>query len=148
MLEPADAQLSHVLAFLRELWALDHALGSTSKKMHDRLGITAQQRMTLRFIGRFPGINARDLARLLHVERSTLSLGLKRLEHRKLIVRRLDPADRRRSFITLTREGRRFDHPTTGTVERALERALRASPAKDIETVRAFIRRLVTNLEE
>ena len=55
-------KLEPALAFLRELWALDHALGSTSKRMFDRIGITAPQRMVLRFVGKYPGISATELA--------------------------------------------------------------------------------------
>ena len=56
-----EKSLEPALAFLRELWALDHALGSTSKRMHDRMGITAQQRMFLRFVGKYPRITTGDL---------------------------------------------------------------------------------------
>jgi DNA-binding MarR family transcriptional regulator len=140
-------RLEPALAFLRELWALDHALSSTSKKMHDRMGITAEQRMVLRFIGKFPGTTAGELAAMLHVEKSTLSLALKRLEEKGLVVRPRDASDARKTRVLLTKEGRRFDRPAVGTVERAVERALRATKSKDIETVRAFFQRLVRLLE-
>lgn len=57
--------LEPALTFLRELWALDHALGSASKRMHDRMGITAEQRMVFRFVGKFPGMTAAELASIL-----------------------------------------------------------------------------------
>ena len=135
------------LAFLRELWALDHALGSTSKRMHDRMGITAQQRMFLRFVGKYPQITAGDLAAILHVEKSTLSLALKRLEKRGLVARRRDSADARKAPIVLTAAGRAFDRPGPGTVERAVQGALRATKPRDVEVVRSFLQRLVLLLE-
>ena len=70
-----EKPLEPALAFLRELWALDHALGSTSKRMHDRMGITAEQRMVLRFVGKSPRMTAGELASMLHVEKSTLADG-------------------------------------------------------------------------
>ena len=139
--------LEPALAFLRELWALDHALGSTSKLMHDRMGITAQQRMFLRFVGIYPQITAGDLAAILHVEKSTLSLALKRLEKRGLVARRHDTADARKAPIVLTAAGRAFDRPALGTVERAVRRALRATKPRDLEIVRSFLQRLVLLLE-
>ena len=87
MAHPREDKLEPALTFLRELWALDHALGSTSKRMLDRMGITGPQRMVLRFVGKFPGISGGELAALLHLEKSTLSLTLSRLEERGLIVR-------------------------------------------------------------
>lgn len=142
-----EAPLEPALAFLRELWALDHALGSTSKRMHDRMGITAQQRMLLRFIGKFPRITAGELASILHVEKSTLSLALTRLEARGLVTRRRDTEDARKTRIVLTAEGRRFDRPAIGTVERAVRSALRATRGRDVETIRSFLQRLVRLLD-
>jgi DNA-binding MarR family transcriptional regulator len=144
----ATTKLEPALAFLRELWALDHALGSTSKRMLDRMGITAQQRMVLRFIGKFPRATARELAEMLHVEKSTLSPALKRLEERGLVMRLRDAADSRKSHVVLTAAGRKFDRPTVGTVERAVERALQASSRREIDCVRTFFQRLVQLLEE
>jgi DNA-binding MarR family transcriptional regulator len=141
------APLEPALVFLRELWALDHALGSTSKRMLARMGITAEQRMLLRFVGKFPEMTAGELAVLLHLEKSTLSLGLKRLEAKGLITRRRDDRDARKAHLALTRAGRKFDRPTVGTVERAVQRALGATKPRDVEIVRAFLQRLVTLLE-
>lgn len=143
---PWDDRLEPALAFLRELWALDHALGSTSKRMHDRMGITAQQRMVLRFVGKCPNITAGELATLLHVEKSTLSTALKRLETRGLITRNVDAHDNRRISIVLTTAGRKFDRPTVGTVERAVRQTLDATEFGEIEVVRLFLQRLVSNL--
>lgn len=142
-----DKPLEPALAFLRELWALDHALGSTSKRMHDRMGITAQQRMFLRFVGKYPRINAGDLASILYVEKSTLSLALKRLEKRGLVACHRDNTDARRTLIELTAAGRAFNRPALGTVERAVRRALRTTTPRDVEAVRAFLQRLVLLLE-
>lgn len=138
--------LEPALAFLRELWALEHALGSTSKHMLDTMGITAQQRMVLRFIGKYPGVNAVDLAAMLHVEKSTLSIALKRLEERKLVTRQRDAVDGRRASLELTRQGRKFDRPAVGTVERGVARALAATSERDRAAVRLFLQLLVRYL--
>lgn len=143
-----EPELEPALQFLRELWALDHALGSMSKRMHDRMGITAEQRMVLRFVGKFPGTSAVELARMLHVEKSTLSLGLKRLENKRLITRSRDEIDARKSCVLLTTSGRRFARPASGTVEQAVERALQSMRRKDIDVVRLFLQSLVGFLED
>ncbi len=142
-----DETLEPALCFLRELWALDHALGSTSKRMHDQMGITAQQRMILRFVGKYPSITAAELATMLHLEKGTLSLALKRLEDRGLLARRRDAKDGRKTPIVLTARGRRFDRPAVGTVERAVRKALRATPEAEVKTTRLFLQRLVRFLE-
>jgi DNA-binding MarR family transcriptional regulator len=142
-----EVSLEPALAFMRELWALDHALGSTSKLMLDRMGITAQQRMVLRFIGKFPHITAGELASMLHIEKGTLSLALRRLEDRKLVARERDREDARKTHIVLTRRGRQFDRPAVGTIEKAVQSVLDTTRPKDVAAVRSFLQRLVRLLE-
>lgn len=117
-------QLGEVLEFMRLLWAVDHGLQSTSKRMEATLGITGPQRLVLRLVGRFPGITAGALAQILHVHPSTLTGVLKRLEKRGLIERKSDPLDGRKALFALTETGRALDIPSTGTVEAAVQRAL------------------------
>jgi MarR family transcriptional regulator, organic hydroperoxide resistance regulator len=143
-----EEALEPALVFLRELWALDHALASTSKRMHHRMGITAEQRMVLRFIGKSPGTTAADLAALLRIEKSTLSFTLKRLEQRGLVTRSRDAFDARKSRIALTMNGRAFDRRTVGTVERAVARVLGVTKPRELEVVRSFLQKLVRSLED
>src|SRR5690606_29786655 len=79
--------LGEVLDFMRLLWSIDHGLQTTSKRMEALLGITGLQRMVLRLVGRFPGISAGNLARILHVHPSTLTGVLKRLEEKQFVTR-------------------------------------------------------------
>ena len=44
------------LEFIRLLWKVDHELHSVSKRMISRFGLTAPQRLAVRFIGREPGL--------------------------------------------------------------------------------------------
>src|SRR5262245_47820556 len=105
---PRDLALGPVLEFMRLLWAVDHGLQSTSKKMRAALGITAPQRLVVRIVARHPGIAAGDLAALMHVHPSTLTGVLARLERRRLLARERDPADGRRARLRLTPSGRRL----------------------------------------
>ena len=50
----AVPKMGPVLEFMRVVWALDHALQKTSKRMETMLGITAPQRLVVRILGRFP----------------------------------------------------------------------------------------------
>ena len=117
-------ELGEVLEFMRLLWAVDHGLQSTSKRMESTMGITGPQRLVLRLVGRFPGITAGNLAQILHVHPSTLTGVLKRLEKRGLLERKSDPLDGRKALFALTDSGRELDVPSTGTVESAVQRVL------------------------
>ncbi|MBX7096298.1 MAG: MarR family transcriptional regulator [Myxococcaceae bacterium] len=92
--------------------------------MERRIGVTAQQRLIVRCVGAFPGMNAGQLARLLHLDPGTISAALGRLEAKRLLTRRSDAADRRRVTLRLTARGRALDVPTKGTAEEAVEELL------------------------
>lgn len=133
--KPKGPPLGEVLEFMRLLWAVDHGLQSTSKRMESTLGMTGPQRLVLRLVGRFPGITAGTLAQILHVHPSTLTGVLKRLEKRGLLERRSDPLDGRKALFALTEAGKALDIPSTGTVEAAVQRALaRMSRARILNT--------------
>jgi MarR family transcriptional regulator, organic hydroperoxide resistance regulator len=121
---PALPALGHTLEFMRLIWAIDHGLQTTSKRMAASIGVTGRQRLVIRIVGRFPGISAGKLASTLHVHPSTLTGVLKRLEREGLINRRSDPRDARRTALGLAPQGRRLDMATAGTVESAVEHVL------------------------
>ena len=122
--EKKGPPLGEVLEFMRLLWAVDHGLQSTSKRMESTLGLTGPQRLVVRLVGRFPGITAGRLAQIMHVHPSTLTGVLKRLEKRGLLERKSDPLDGRKALFALTETGRTLDVPSPGTVEAAVARAI------------------------
>jgi DNA-binding MarR family transcriptional regulator len=128
--EAKGPPLGAVLDFMRLLWAVDHALQSTSKRMESAFGLTGPQRLVVRIVGRFPGIAAGRIAGILHVHPSTLTGVLKRLESRGVLQRRPDPRDARRALFMLTNKGRKLDTIRTGTVEQAVRRVLLKDPEK------------------
>lgn len=146
---PVTAQkpLGDVLEFLRTLWALNHALESTSRRMKRQLGVTGPERMVVRLVGRYPGISAGDLARILHVHPSTLTGLLKRLAARGILTRTADARDGRRALFALTRQGAPLDGVKRGTVEAAIRAALGALPAREVRAAVAVLERLTRTLE-
>jgi DNA-binding MarR family transcriptional regulator len=119
-----DGSLGATLDFMRELWAFDHALRVASKGMRARLGVTGPQRLAIRLVGQFPGLSAGDLARLMHVDKSTLTGIIDRLARRALLARRPDPRDARRMRLRLTAAGKRLTRPRACTIEAGVQRAL------------------------
>jgi DNA-binding MarR family transcriptional regulator len=132
-------ELGEVLEFLRLIWAVDHGLHRASKRTEAELGVTGPQRLVLRIVGRFPGIPAGHLAKLLHVHPSTLTGVLQRLEQQGLLRRRADPRDARRSLFGLTEKGRRFDLRTEGTEEAAIRAALLRSSREKVNAAREVL---------
>jgi DNA-binding MarR family transcriptional regulator len=100
----------------------------------------------VRIVGKFPGIPAGQLAKLLHVHPSTLTGILKRLEHQGLVRRRPDPRDARRLMLSLTDKGRLLDVERPGTVEAAIERALLKAEPKQVEAARLLLGSIAASL--
>jgi DNA-binding MarR family transcriptional regulator len=117
-------KLGEVLDFMRLLWAVDHGLHSTSKKMIRQVGISGPQRLVIRIVGRAPGLSAGALAKILHIHPSTLTGVLRRLELRGLIRRTADPLDGRRALLWLTPEGADLDSHEPGSVEESIAAVL------------------------
>jgi DNA-binding MarR family transcriptional regulator len=138
--------LGEELEFLRLLWAVAHRLSSTSKVMEASLGVTGLQRLVLRLVGQYPGITATRLAHILHLNSSTLTGVLKRLEQRGYVERQEDPRDARHALLSLTEGGRALDVPAEGTVEAAVQRLLLRVPAEHLSAARELLTTLADEL--
>lgn len=147
-MERSDFPLTPALEFMRTLWQLNHALERLSKRMETNLGVTAQQRMIVRCIGKFPGITSAELARQLHLDPGTISIALGRLEKKGLVKREKNDVDRRRVMLRLSPKGRGLDQPAKATVELAVEELLTASGKRSIDTTRAVLADLTRRLED
>lgn len=145
--DPEAPSLGPVLDFLRLLWEVDHALQMRSKRVAKELGVTGPQCLVLRMLGRFPGLPAGELARLLHLHPSTLTGILKRLERGGWIRRRGDPRDRRRALFGLTPRGRGLDRADPVTIEAAVLAALRDSKAAEVFAARVLLQGLARELQ-
>jgi DNA-binding MarR family transcriptional regulator len=141
-------KLEPVLDFLRIIWELNHALERTSIRMESALGLTAQQRLVIRLLGKLPGVSPAQLADLLHVDRGSITPIVKRLEARELVFRKPDVTDGRRVFLFLSTRGRKLDVPARVSVEHAVQVTLERSTAADIAAVRRVLGRLVSELDE
>jgi DNA-binding MarR family transcriptional regulator len=125
--------LGSVLSFMRLIWAVDHGLQRSSKRMAAMLGLTGPQRLAIRILGRTEGITPGALAEILHLHPSTLTGILRRLEDRGVIIRAPDPRDSRRSLLFLTPDGRKLDVLVKGTIEDAVRKVLARSSPERIE---------------
>ena len=128
---PEEAPLGETLDFMKLLWRLDHALQTASRRMGASLGVTGPQRLVLRVVGKFPGVNPGEVASVLRLHPSTVTVIVKGLERAAFVERTEDPVDRRRTRLRLTPAGRAIPASSAGTVEEAMRRTLaRVAPAE------------------
>jgi MarR family transcriptional regulator, organic hydroperoxide resistance regulator len=139
--------LSGVLGLMRLVWEVDQKLQRISSRMEGALGVTGLERFVIRIVGKFPGIPAGHLARLVHVYPSTLSGVLHRLEQRDLIRRRADVRDGRRALLGLTDRGHLLDVDTDGTVEAAVRRVFETTAPARLAAARQVLASLAMALD-
>jgi MarR family transcriptional regulator, organic hydroperoxide resistance regulator len=134
--------LGDVLDFLRLIWAVDHGLQRASRQMEMTRGITSPQRLVIRIVAKFPGIPAGHLARLLHIHPGTLTGIVQRLERQRVLRRRPDPRDGRRSLLGLTDKGLSLELETEGLVEAAVRRVMERTPPEKLQAAREVLESL------
>lgn len=141
-----EPDVDSVLEFIRLMWAVDHELHSVSKRMVGRLGLTAPQRLAVRFIGLKAGLTLGELAELLHLDPGTVTGIVKRLESAGLVSRARGEADTRRVHLALTPRGRTVNRRRKGTVEAAVRRTLEGVPPADLAAASRLLQTLAANL--
>lgn len=139
--------LGEVLSFLQLLWAIAHGLESISKRLRTSVGVTGPQRLVVRLVGQFGATSPGHLAEVLHVDPSSLTGVLHRLERARLIKRRRDPADARRAILTLTPSGRRLNNRRAGTVEASVQRTLKRFSSNEIAVARRLLNALAGEID-
>ena len=100
--------------------------------MEAATGVTAEQRVIIKVVGKYPGLAASRLAALLHLDAGTVSASLGRLERRGLVERRRGQRDKRRVTLGLTAAGRAVDQKVVGSVERTIEEVLEGANPHEV----------------
>lgn len=139
--------LDPTLDFMRLLWSIEHSLQSTSKTMASTLGITGPQRLVLKVVAQYPGISAKEVAHIVRLHPSTITGILQRLATKGLLFRAPDPVDTRRVRLRVQPAARRFTQAAKGTVESAVERALKRMPARSVAAAREVLAAIAASLE-
>ena len=129
------------------LWAINHVSHDVTLHEQSKYGVTETPAFIIQVVNEFPGISAGDLAKVLHLDPSTLTGVLQQMGQRGLLQLPPDMRDRRRLRIQLTTKGRRMSHMAVGAIEAAVSRTLsRVSPAK-LKATREVLSLLADNLD-
>ncbi len=150
---PADSlSPSHLPALgegfelMQLIWELDHELQMRSRRMKAQLGLTGPQRLVVKLVGLNPGIAAGQLAKMLHLDPSTLTGILDRLVELGALERAIDPRDRRRALFTLTARGLKMKELESGTAEAAVQAALTKLQHRDLAGFRSVVGAIIESL--
>ena len=128
------------------MWAVDHELQRVSKRMVSQIGLTAPQRLALRFIGRHPQLTLGELAAVLHLHPGTVTGIVKKLEALRLVSRTHSTDDTRRMHLMLTAEGQTVNRRHRGTVEAAVRRVVAAVTDAELDSASHVMQRVAREL--
>jgi len=110
-------------------------------------GLSSQQFWALVTLQDEPGRFQGELAERLRVDAPTASRVLAALARRKLVRSEVDPADRRRSRIHLTRAGAELARALARSAEEVRAAVVEGMTPAEIDGLRRGLRRVIANLE-
>lgn len=90
---------------LQELRRLVHGIRTASYAVEHSCGVTGAQLFVLRELSYEPGASIRRLSERTMTDASSVSVIVARLVDAGLVVRSVDPADRRKTALSLTKKG-------------------------------------------
>jgi MarR family transcriptional regulator, transcriptional regulator for hemolysin len=111
------------------------------------LGLAMSQLPVLIVLKQGKPLPQAELARIAHVEQSSMAQLLNRMERDGLVERIADPADKRSRLISLTERASRRMHKGKAIMDATVEIALQGFSAADIEQLDRLMRRINENLE-
>ena len=73
----------------------------------EQFDLTVTQWRVLAILGQYPGVSADEVCQHSEMDKVAVSRAVRRLRSKSLINRRVDPADRRKSVLTLSAKGKK-----------------------------------------
>ena len=79
--------------------------GRIAETYGDKFAISVTEWRIMAVLGEYPGISADEVSNKTQIEKSILSRAISKLLNRNLLNREIDPADKRRSMLKLSKTG-------------------------------------------
>lgn len=100
---PSEFELEHFLPYRLSLLTntVSQGIASGYREQHD---ISVTEWRILAVLGRFPGLAAKEIAQSTAMDKVAVSRAVKTLVQKNLLERVVDPSDRRRKSLHITRE--------------------------------------------
>ncbi|MDI3481913.1 MAG: MarR family transcriptional regulator, organic hydroperoxide resistance regulator [Tepidanaerobacteraceae bacterium] len=112
------------------------------------LGITRVQWIALYYLGKYEGINQKDLAKKMNIKGSTVARLLDRMEKEGAVIRQVDPQDRRIIRLKLTEKGRELRERFLPECEKMTENFARGITHEEIEIFTRVLKKMMDNIKD
>ena len=125
------------------LTGAQHKVFLEMKKELEQYDLTPIQYGVLKCVWQLDLHNPKEIAEYLSIENSTISGILDRMEKKNLIVRNIDPDDRRFIRVDLTDAGQSLEIPVNKTVEEVNKAVLSDFSEKEQDQLRNLLKQLI-----
>ena len=127
-----------------KLAILSHTVSSLIARVYDkRFGLTIPEWRVIAIVGRFPGLSAVEVAERTMLDKVAISRAVTKLIKANRIDREFADADRRRSILTLSEEGRKVHNEVAPLALGMEQDLLHGLSDEQIETLNICIERLL-----
>ena len=146
-LPPSQQKHQQVEESVQSLRRIVKALHDYSTAVEQKIGLTGPQLWALWELSRAGTLSLKALSARMHLDPSTVTGVVDRLQKRDLLVRVPDPEDRRRVILSLTAAGadllKAAPHPAQGQ----LLHALHAMPLAEVEGLNRALKQVASLME-
>lgn len=127
-----------------KLAILSHTVSSLVARVYDKsFGLTIPEWRVIAIVGRFPGLSAVEVAERTMMDKVAVSRAVTKLIKRGRIDREFADADRRRSILNLSAEGREVHDEIAPLALQMEEDLLHGLSEDEIATLNSVIERLL-----
>ncbi len=137
----------HAEEAVQSLRRIVKALHDYSTSVERRIGLTGPQLWALWELSRAGNLSLKALSARMHLDPSTVTGVVDRLQRQDLLARTPDPKDRRRVILSLTEAGiqrlKGAPHPAQGQ----LLHALHSMPLEEVERLNHALKQVATLME-
>jgi len=142
--EKADKELILEEFLPYKLAILSHTVSSLVARVYDKsFGLTIPEWRVIAIVGRFPGLSAVEVAERTMMDKVAVSRAVTKLIKRGRIEREFADADRRRSILNLSAEGRQVHDEIAPLALQMEDDLLHGLTADEVATLNTVIERLL-----
>ena len=127
-----------------KLAILSHTVSSLVARVYDKsFGLTIPEWRVIAIVGRFPGLSAVEVAERTMMDKVAVSRAVTKLIKRGRIEREFADADRRRSILNLSEEGKRVHDEVAPLALKMEDDLLHGLTEDEVATLNTVIERLL-----
>ncbi|WP_352418121.1 MarR family transcriptional regulator [Proteiniborus sp.] len=133
--------------FLEFLPLFHQKIGSELRKNNDKYKCNKNQHKTIMVIGNMGKITPTVLGKYLDLKKGSLTTLIDSLEKMNLLERHIDPNDRRKTLLQLTKEGKNYFKSRNEELEKKLQNIFMVLTEEELDEFMSSLKNVVETLK-